>query len=398
MKGVKILSIATMFLLCITMLCVGVYSASYFSVGVVGELSIIPAPAGVSVNVKTYIGESLEKDYGSIKNLQMKYSGNINASAFNGTNPLILSIEITNESDKELGAFFLDTTVEESLAFDSDGLVAANGIKISHEYTDVSVYLASYSYIAIANANNSYDTVNMTMTFIPKVELDVGTTINYSFSLYIEEYVSNMNSEDLKVDDAWETNGGTVQCVKSIPANLVKIDSGVTLLPQSAFSTYDYSESDVVVPAEWNGIYPNYVVIPSSITEIPYGCFLGTENLYGIFIPSSVTNIGTSAFQETTMIKCMILPEGVTTIEHNVFTYSKIEYLFFPSTLTETGYNVTSYSKIKYVYIPKGENDITLYSGVQANSGKTWYLNGTAIANWTSFVISSTTNNIYVCK
>ncbi len=397
MKRIKMLSIVFMFLLCVTGLCVGVYSASFISVGISGELNIIPAPDGFPVSVQTYVDKTLQKDYGTTKNNRMVYSGEIKGSQFTSTQPLLLSIKLTNQSDTELGAYFLDTTIAEEEAFDENGLVTANGVKVKHEYTSVNVYLASYSYMAKSKASNDYDSVDMTMVFVPKEELASTATISYSFSIYVEEYVSNMDAEDLTIGGSWLEQGEYISCVKTMPANLIKIDSNVTALEASSFSPYSPAEGDVIIPASWNENYPNYIVLPSSITEVPDSCFSNARELYGMFIPKSITNVWGSAFQNVA-ISCYVFPNNIKTYGNGLF-YSSGKYVFFGGETTQIGYNPFFNSRsIEYIKIEKGTSNITFNAILPVISGKTWYLNGVALANHTALSISSATDNIYICK
>ena len=397
MKKLKMLTIIVMFLLCVTGMCVGVYSASNFLVTITGDLTVIPAPNGFPVSVQTYVDKTLQKDYGTTKNNQMVYSGEIKGSQFTSTQPLLLSIKLTNQSDTELGAYFLDTTVAEEKAFDENGLVTADGVKVKHEYTNVSVYLASYSYMAKSTASNDYDSVDMTMVFVPKEELASTATISYSFSINVEEYVSNMNAEDLTIGGSWLEQGEYISCVKTIPANLVKIDSSVTALESSSFSPHSPGDSVIIIPASWNGNYPNYVVLPSSITEIPDLCFSCAENLYGLFIPNSVTNVKDSAFKSTSL-SCYVFPDSIKTYGHGLF-YGSGKYIFFGGQTTQIGYNpFYKTANIEYIEIEKGTSNITFNATLPTISGKKWYLNGAMLADYTALSISSTTDNIYVCK
>lgn len=60
-------------------------------------------------------------------------------------------------------------------------------------------------------------------------------------------------------------------------------------------------------------------IIPSSVTSIGNGAFLGRAGLQAISIPSSITSIGNGAFQGCTGLQTITIPSSVTSIGASVF-------------------------------------------------------------------------------
>lgn len=98
------------------------------------------------------------------------------------------------------------------------------------------------------------------------------------------------------------------------------------------------------------------VTIPSGVTSIGGGAFLGCWGLESVSIPSSVTNIEGAAFCHCRGLKSIMIPPGVTDIGVEMFSgCSGLESVSLPSNMTSIGkYAFYKCSKLKSVTIPFG--------------------------------------------
>jgi len=83
----------------------------------------------------------------------------------------------------------------------------------------------------------------------------------------------------------------------------VTIPEGVTSIAGGAFEGADLTS----------------IIIPDSVTSIPYEAFALCDNLTSITIPDSVTSIGDGAFAQCKNLTSITIPESVTSIGNDVF-------------------------------------------------------------------------------
>ena len=378
-----------------------------------------------SVEIETSVGDSSYSN--GIINSTTKLKSGLSEVAFttDSTDPIEVEFSITNQTNTELGAYFLDPSVSESLAFDSNGLVTANGImvktQINQDGNIVDVYLSTYSYLAKSGDAKDCDTIEMYITFYPTTIVS-NCSVMFNFNLNIEEYVSNMDAVGLTTSSWKSSNGKTYNCVKSIPSNLIKISSSVTILNDEAFAHGSSSDGWEYMgrPAEWGDVASKYVVIPSSVTSIGGQCFAGNNDVLGIFMPNSIETAGSTLYRRcynlasiTLSKRCEVsmmsfelctnlvdikIPYGVSAIRMNAFNYSGLKGIVIPSSVANIDsaafYSCTNLTRI---VIKQGTSGITHYTELPAIDGKTWYLNGVAVT--TNYLATSATcDNVYICK
>lgn len=76
-----------------------------------------------------------------------------------------------------------------------------------------------------------------------------------------------------------------------------------------------------------------------------------------------------------------------------------VKYIYFPSTIAQMGYDpFYRGSSVQYIKIEKGTLNITFNATLPKINGKKWYLNDSVLADYSAISISSTTDNIYICK
>lgn len=115
-------------------------------------------------------------------------------------------------------------------------------------------------------------------------------------------------------------------CFKSSGIQSIEIPSSVTMLGKDCFSQCEYLYN---------------VILPNSITKIPYGCFWYCSSLASIKIPSSVTSIGSYAFAYSHGLHNIELSEGIISLGLGCFSdCTNLKTLKLPKSLEELGNDV----------------------------------------------------------
>ena len=84
-------------------------------------------------------------------------------------------------------------------------------------------------------------------------------------------------------------------------------------------------------------------VIPTDVTVIGSGAFLGCSGLTSITIPPSVESIGNDAFSDCSFLQSIAIPEGVTVIGSRSFQNSGLTSVSIPATVTSIGSSAFDY-------------------------------------------------------
>lgn len=115
-------------------------------------------------------------------------------------------------------------------------------------------------------------------------------------------------------------------CFKSSGIQSIEIPSSVTMLGKDCFSQCEYLYN---------------VILPNSITKIPYGCFWYCSSLASIKIPSSVTSIGSYAFAYSHGLHNIELSEGIISLGLGCFSdCTNLKTLKLPKSLEKLGNDV----------------------------------------------------------
>lgn len=115
-------------------------------------------------------------------------------------------------------------------------------------------------------------------------------------------------------------------CFKSSSIQSIEIPSSVTMLGKDCFSQCEYLYN---------------VILPNSITKIPYSCFWYCSSLASIKIPSSVTSIGSYAFAYSHGLHNIELSEGIISLGLGCFSdCTNLKTLKLPKSLEELGNDV----------------------------------------------------------
>ena len=254
MKKVKLIPSILMLVLCVGVLAVGIYAAKPSVNNITGSLTIVPPDALVEISASvgdTQIIEPQGVAYGKTFDisdaLKLDQRGATNIWEVEDA---VLTISITNLSNKELGAYFYSGTGVK------DGLATADDILYADTLGDkIDVALSPYRHIGIADANATTDTITMTIGFNLKALTDDAETHEFNYTLNIEEYVPNYTDES--------TNVNTLE--------FAKISSTVNGQPR---------------------------------TEVPGSAFVGSDKLRMVCVPSTIIELDCVAFNNSN-IECL---------------------------------------------------------------------------------------------
>ena len=164
----------------------------------------------------------------------------------------------------------------------------------------------------------------------------------------------------------------------------ITIPDGVTRIYDETFKGCTALES-VALPDSVTGIGHSAfqdctslksVVIPDGVMSIERNTFNGCTALESVAVPESVTSINSSAFLNCSSLKSLTVPEGVTSIEMDTFRgCSALERVTLPESLTYIGERAFSgCSSLPELTIPDSVSDIREYAFAGCSSLKSFKL------------------------
>lgn len=103
------------------------------------------------------------------------------------------------------------------------------------------------------------------------------------------------------------------------------------------------------------------VILPDSVTTMPYGTFVGCSSLSKVVLSRNVTAIGDYAFGSTA-ISSIDIPEGVTSIGHYAFSDSLLESINLGDNLSVIGNYAFSGTYLTEIHIPESVTYIGNYA------------------------------------
>lgn len=102
-----------------------------------------------------------------------------------------------------------------------------------------------------------------------------------------------------------------------------------------------------------NGITPDYIHLPESITSIGDYAFSDMDYLYGVNLPPSLKSIGKAAFRSCNSLDIPTLPRYLETIGEYAFSWSGIKSLKLPQSIQSIGaHSFQSCNRLETVSIP----------------------------------------------
>ena len=101
------------------------------------------------------------------------------------------------------------------------------------------------------------------------------------------------------------------------------------------------------------------MIIPSSVTSIGSGAFIGCASLTSVTIPEGVTSIGKSAFRYCTGLISVTIPSSVTSIGDYAFSEcSRLTDLYcYAEKVPTTGLRAFYYSYYATLHVPASAID-----------------------------------------
>ena len=125
------------------------------------------------------------------------------------------------------------------------------------------------------------------------------------------------------------TNGSaSLRGIQSLTLGKVEVGSGVTLIPDYAF-TSQLTLTSITIPEEVTSIGSSAfcecqaltsITIPEEVTSIGSEVFTSCYALTSITIPEGVTSIGSQAFYGCGALTSITIPEGVTSINYHILS------------------------------------------------------------------------------
>ncbi len=230
------------------------------------------------------------------------------------------------------------------------------------------------------NSNAYLNGVNFKKSVVPEGDYFVyGSPADYSYFTFSGNTITGLTS----------TYTADAPDVLYVPG---KTQSGEAVsIGSSAFSSAKLSSSQVIIlegavsigAAFTNSTTLTSITIPSSVTSIDYGAFVGCENLdtfnaTGIYttldngnllmkgteivgfapsgitsynIPSTVTSIADETFRNTTNLSEIYLPSRLTNIGGYAFLDSGLKTVTIPSSVTNIGDSAFSSTALQFVFI-----------------------------------------------
>lgn len=358
MKRLKMLPSLIMLVLCFAVLSFGIYSLSPSTHNISGTIKVNSARADVKiecmVNGVTQMEETGRKGINWEVD-DLTFDAN-NADDYHDVEDIVVTLKITNNSQKELGAYFSASAKTENATSEDILLESAiKGTGTLASTTLATAYFKSYSYIAptesaLAEADKKgYNVVEMSFILRCEYIADVSITASqFTYCLNIEEYSPNVETSAL-VDGASDVSG-----LVKIPA-----DKGYTKIGDSAFLD-NTTATHVVIPSTvtvlgdeaFSGSWIDGVSLPNSITEINYDAFVST-GLKSVFYPKSLNYVPNYAFQYCSCLKAVSLPNNITYIGVGAFSFSAIEKITLPSGLKRIASETFVASSLVKIEIPE---------------------------------------------
>ena len=287
MRKYKLLPSIFMLMLCMGILTVGAFALNPISNSISGTISVSAGKASLAITgyVDNTIVYSRTELHGGMDWTIDSSKLNFEASNYCFAEDVPekeIKLVVENLTDISLGVFFCDSA---NVNANESNIKTTGEIKSNTDSTKtiINAKMDYYKYIAPANANNTFDQAEMTITLSVASLTTTSQTGSFTYYLNIEEYDPELNATD----------------------EFVKISDTATEISSSYFE---------------NSTSITKIIIPSSVIKINDEAFYGCTSLTEIIIPSSVTTIGDMAFQSCTSLKEITIPSSVTAIGVSPFS------------------------------------------------------------------------------
>ena len=330
MKKKRFIPAILMLMLCVAVLCMGIYAAAPVSNTISGTITV--QGAGYEVGVRIYrvnpetglkgteLTDGEQKSKGVIEDLSL---GNLTfdvgpASILSDVPTKRFIVEVKNYSSVELGVYFKDPAATPEM-FDANGYLikeagAATSVDFKNQAGDITyatAYTSYYKHIMPTGstvkpggtgADVSTDAVEMYVDVSCKtLTEDTTEPLNITLEMVVEKYEANVKWEGDGYGSYTSsfTNGQLLKLVTSYPeydtTNLPPVATGenppITTIGGDGLSCIDFDLSD----SELTGLG---LVLPQTVTTMEDGCIKGNSSPLGgntfvnISFPIGITSFG----------------------------------------------------------------------------------------------------------
>ena len=290
MKKAKLIPSILMLVLLLGVVSVGIYAAKPSVNNITGSLTIVPPDALVEISASvgnTQIIDPQRVAYGKTFEIDDAITFNLQGvTELSEVKDIVITLEITNLTNKELGTYFYNGTGTKTTLATADDILYADTLG-----DKVDVAFSPYRHIGVSDANATTDTITMTIGFNLTKLTDDTETHEFNYTLNIEEYVPNYTDTSTSVTNL----------------EFAKISSSVngetrTSIPDNAFK--DNSKLKAVV-------------FPTCVSSIGIFAFSKCSSLGNIDLVN-ISTISAFAFTRCTSLKCVDL-SNVSTISSKAF-------------------------------------------------------------------------------
>lgn len=369
MKKLKYLPSFIMLILCLSVLGIGVYSATTGSNTITGKLTVnasgyeveiavyegTDSTSGLPIGTNMYgtqIGSTVTSRFGRTISLSSVAFNSDKVNNLEEVDTIDIIVTVTNKSNNDIGMYFWNgTTISddqvelENILYGHQDLFGAS----QNQEEDDPLVDAEYSFyhqVPARSGNTTYTEYMHVYLTLNELTTD-GDTVPLTMTLNIEEYVATHDDEVALSPDTF---------TPADASGFVKIDSSLATVPAFGSNTAANANTDithVVVPygveisreyafANCTGL--EYVSLPVSLSAIGNYAFKGCTNLTSIEIPDKSIRFGDYVFCDCSSLTSVNIPSGIVSFSRGVGSIAP--YMF-------NGCPITS------VVIPEGVTEIS---------------------------------------
>ncbi len=328
MKRSKIFITASMCLICLAMLVVGVYAAVVVDFSISGTLSYDPSKIYYDISAQVYRGP----DYLGVKPVtnQESYTLAKTSEEYTTGNDVI---EIAPWSPSSVSFTSTDKFIQYRIIIKNNSNEALSFIPTKDlTQTDVEIVEEVSAILRI----ESGDTAEYRITYEYTGSGTASTTFNQTFDLQKTSQLLNSGSKY-----ATEQSGVTFTANSSgVLQSMNGQTPRVLIIPNSdSVGNVITSTSDNELSTKQNSVNTKYVIFAANVSNIGDDMFNNMHSMAAIGFPNSLKEIGFSAFHGCQLMS-IHFPNSVTTIDSIAFGMTNIVRLELPNSVINLGSNI----------------------------------------------------------
>lgn len=340
--------------LCVGVLCMGIYAATPNSNQITGSITV--NSANPEVHIECLVDGVSKKEFTTRTGDKWTISGlnfiTQSANTIYDVEDIEITLRITNNSSRPLGAYFSEEA-KTTNATGEDIMTHStiNGVGDLSNTQLASAYFKSYSYIAPSEkglqTKSGYDTYDMIFVLRCEYIDDVETSSEtFDYYLNIEEYQPNCEASQI----AYTNSVGS-----SSLSGLVKLpnDESYTSLCDNAFM---------------NNAAVTHIVVPTNVRTIGQSAFRSMSLFEGCLLPNSIQSVGGELFKDCNNLVSFFFPNLAKLSTYTFDECEKLEYIRIPNTVEIIGYQAFGgCTNLKRIDLSR--NLKTVYGGAFIESG-----------------------------